>query len=211
MPRLTAARAQARREQIIEAAMTCFTRRGLHATTMHDICRESGLSPGAVYCWFTSKEDIIEAVAAERHARERKMLEAALQAGDPATALRRFVDACFDWLADAAEIERRRVGVLVWAEALLDDRLRGIVEAGIGQRSMALDFVRAGQGAGTLPGGVDPDALTRVILALIQGFILQQAWEPDVDLDGYRHAVTLLVDSLTSRHQSTDPAVPPGG
>jgi AcrR family transcriptional regulator len=196
VPRLTAERAQARRQQIVDAAMACFARRGLHGTTMHDICRKARLSPGAVYCWFDSKEQIVEAVAEERHARERHMLEEALAAGDESQVLARFLDAYFDWLAQPAEKRRRRVGVQVWAEALVDRRLRSIVAEGIGQRRLALDFVRAAQAGGRLPADVDPDSLLRVVLAVIQGFILQQAWEPGVDVASYHRAVTFLLGSL---------------
>ncbi|QIS17157.1 TetR/AcrR family transcriptional regulator [Nocardia terpenica] len=29
-----------------------------------------------------------------------------------------------------------------------------------------------------------------------QGFILQQAWEPDLDITSYRHAVDLVIDTI---------------
>jgi hypothetical protein len=42
----------------------------------------------------------------------------------------------------------------------------------------------------------DPDGLLRAFLVLIQGLILQQAWEPDLDLTPDREAVALLIDRL---------------
>ncbi|MFI7000696.1 TetR/AcrR family transcriptional regulator [Nocardia sp. NPDC050175] len=199
MPRLTPAAEQERRDRIINAALDCFAERGVHATTMQDICRRSGLSPGAVYCWFPGKETIIEAVARQRHQHERELLDTALHAADSRTALHAFFDAYFDWLADPAEQHRRRVSVLVWAESLVDDRLRSIVGDGIAQRTLALDAIRSGQAAGTVTRHADADAITRLALALIQGFILQQAWEPEVDIEGYRRALDLVIDALTPR------------
>ena len=32
-------------------------------------------------------------------------------------------------------------------------------------------------------------------LAVLQGFILQQAWEPDVDIDAYVAVVDAMIDS----------------
>ncbi len=52
--------------------MTCFAREGFHRTTMQDIFREADLSPGAVYSYFEGKDELIEAIADERHARERE-------------------------------------------------------------------------------------------------------------------------------------------
>lgn len=200
MPRLTPATEQQRRSRIIDAALDCFAERGLHATTMQDICRRSGLSPGAVYCWFPGKEAIIEAVAEERHRHERELIETAASGSDPRTALREFLDSYFAWLADPAEQRRRRVSVLVWAESLVNATLRPSVQDGIGQRALALDAIRAGQAGGAITAHADAEAITRVCLALIQGFILQQAWEPELDIAGYRRALDLVVDALTPGH-----------
>jgi AcrR family transcriptional regulator len=63
MPKVSEQHAAARRRQIVEAASRCFARRGFHRTTMKDIFRESGLSPGAVYTYFFGKDDLIAAVA----------------------------------------------------------------------------------------------------------------------------------------------------
>jgi AcrR family transcriptional regulator len=60
-PKVTEAHVEARREQILEAAAACFSRKGFHQTTMQDICEAAQLSPGAVYTYFPSKESIITA------------------------------------------------------------------------------------------------------------------------------------------------------
>jgi len=65
MPRVTEEHLAARRRQILDAAVTCFARQGLHRTTMQDIFREAELSPGAVYRYFPSKEAILRAIAEE--------------------------------------------------------------------------------------------------------------------------------------------------
>jgi AcrR family transcriptional regulator len=55
MPKVTEAHLEARRQQILDAALACFSRRGFHQSTMQDICQEAELSPGAVYRYFRSK------------------------------------------------------------------------------------------------------------------------------------------------------------
>jgi AcrR family transcriptional regulator len=59
MPKLKPDTQRARRDNILEAAETCFAREGFHATSMQHICREAGVSPGALYVYFKSKEDLI--------------------------------------------------------------------------------------------------------------------------------------------------------
>jgi AcrR family transcriptional regulator len=65
MPRVSERHAAARRGQILAAALRCFERDGFQRTTMQDIFRESGLSPGAVYTYFFGKDQIVREVAAE--------------------------------------------------------------------------------------------------------------------------------------------------
>ena len=45
-----------RKQQIYQAALACFNRKGYHLTTMDDIVIESGLSKGALYWYFDSKK-----------------------------------------------------------------------------------------------------------------------------------------------------------
>jgi AcrR family transcriptional regulator len=50
-----------RRGQIIEAAMKVFSEKGFDKARVDDIVDESGLSKGAVYWYFKSKDEIIQA------------------------------------------------------------------------------------------------------------------------------------------------------
>jgi AcrR family transcriptional regulator len=63
MPKLKPATQRARREHILDAAEICFAHRGFHRTTMQDICKEAAISPGALYVYFASKEDLIAGLA----------------------------------------------------------------------------------------------------------------------------------------------------
>ena len=52
-----------RRFEILQAAQTCFARSGFHQTSMQEICTEAGMSPGNLYRYFRSKEEIIAGIA----------------------------------------------------------------------------------------------------------------------------------------------------
>ena len=51
-----------RRDQILQAAIACFSRKGYHLTTMNDIVAESGMSKGSLYWHYKNKKDILFAV-----------------------------------------------------------------------------------------------------------------------------------------------------
>src|SRR5947209_16997983 len=57
-----------RRSEILAAAQTCFARAGFHQTSMQAICAEAGMSPGNLYRYFRSKEDIIAGIAEQDRA-----------------------------------------------------------------------------------------------------------------------------------------------
>ena len=47
-----------RRQQILSAAKLLFANRGFHHTTMEDIAKEAELSPGTLYLYFKSKDEL---------------------------------------------------------------------------------------------------------------------------------------------------------
>ena len=55
-------RAKQRPDQVLDAALKLFAKKGYGATKVEDIAREAGLSKGSIYRYFTSKEDIFEAL-----------------------------------------------------------------------------------------------------------------------------------------------------
>src|ERR1700744_3704242 len=63
MPKVTQQYRDARRDQILSAARRCFLRDGFHSTSMQDLFAEAGLSAGAVYRYFASKDEVIVAIA----------------------------------------------------------------------------------------------------------------------------------------------------
>lgn len=53
-------RAEARPDEVLDAALDLFMEKGFAATRVEDIAKRAGLSKGAVYLYFSSKEAILE-------------------------------------------------------------------------------------------------------------------------------------------------------
>src|SRR5439155_26888484 len=69
-----------RRTQILDAALVCFAKRGIHHASMHDISAEAGISVGLTYRYFENKDAVISAMA-DRHKQEiHEALDGARQA-----------------------------------------------------------------------------------------------------------------------------------
>lgn len=67
---------QARRDQILAAARSCFIDRGYHPTRMEDIASTAGLSKGGVYFHFQSKQEVFDALVQEEFERSMNVLKA---------------------------------------------------------------------------------------------------------------------------------------
>lgn len=51
-----------RREQIIEAALIVFAQKGFERATNKDIAQQAGITPGLIYHYFQSKEDLLRSI-----------------------------------------------------------------------------------------------------------------------------------------------------
>jgi AcrR family transcriptional regulator len=71
---------QDRRAQILDAAISCFAKRGFHPTSMHDISAEAGISVGLIYRYFENKEAVISAMADRHKSQIQDLLQQAAQA-----------------------------------------------------------------------------------------------------------------------------------
>ncbi|MFI7000364.1 TetR/AcrR family transcriptional regulator [Nocardia sp. NPDC050175] len=65
MPRISEELWAQRRRHVLTSAWSCFARNGFHATSMDQIVAATGLSTSAVYRYFASKDDLIDATADE--------------------------------------------------------------------------------------------------------------------------------------------------
>jgi AcrR family transcriptional regulator len=198
MPKVDDDYLESRRRQIMDAAVTCFARDGFHRTTMQNIVTESGLSAGAIYRYFPAKEDIVAAIAAEHHAREAAALTGAAADVSPGDMLRDLAKVSLGRLADPDERQWRRVTIQLWGEALRDERVMQIIRGGLDEPiAIIAGVLRRGQGDGSVPPDVDPESAARVCAAIFQGLVLQQAWDPSLDIDGYINAVNILITRFT--------------
>jgi len=173
VPRVSADHLTARREQILVAARACFLRNGLHTTSMQDLIQEAGLSVGAVYRYFKSKNDIISAIAEQ-------------VAGGLLVVLNELVEKdlpLLDAMGQVLDVLDVQVGpdgnfplaVQIWAESTLDPAIGEIVRARY--TGMRGAFGRLTEGAvarGELPPDTDTTAVSTVLFGMMPGYALQR-------------------------------------
>src|ERR1051325_5552060 len=78
-------RKDARPNEILEAALACFTERGFANTRLDDVARRAGVTKGTLYLYFRNKEELFEAVVRQSLVPYIEALEAAVgDASEPA-------------------------------------------------------------------------------------------------------------------------------
>jgi TetR/AcrR family transcriptional regulator, transcriptional repressor of aconitase len=198
MPKVSQAHRDARRTQILDAAIVCFSRNGFHTATMQDIVRQSRLSPGAIYNYFASKEDIIEAIADERHAREHQLIVEAKREPTVEKVLNRIRDSFLGELHKPKERLRRQVTVQLWAEARRNPKILKLIRRGFsGPHTLLRDILREAQKKGAVSRQIDPDATARFLIAAFHGLVLQMEWDDQLKLQPYSDLFDSIVRSLT--------------
>ncbi len=129
MPKVTEEHREARRQQILEAALTCFADNGFHQTSIQDISNETGLSPGAVYLYFCSKEDIIEASCQRDQQARTARFEEAKQKDDIIQVLNELRNIYVGRMNQSDTATTARIWVRLLAEALRNPRITVTIRA----------------------------------------------------------------------------------
>ncbi|UGT45271.1 TetR/AcrR family transcriptional regulator [Nocardia yamanashiensis] len=199
MPRVSEEHLERRRQQILDAAQSCFARKGLHTTTMQDVFTESGLSAGAVYRYFKSKDDIIAALTTEATVDLRAALTEAVYS-DPLPTPPELIRTIATTIVRLSEPDGPvRLIPQAWALALTDPNIADYVRTNIGGiRRLWREYAERMRESGWLPPDTDLDAVAMALLGLLPGFILQYLILGDTDpetfargveqlLPGYRH------------------------
>ncbi len=207
-PKVSEAHLEQRRQQILDAAVACFSLHGFHEATLADICERAGLSRGAVYHYFKSKEDIIDAIR-ERSNDEYEPLWAILGGEGPAAELLvEFERLAFEGMTAPGADQESRLGVLLWAEALLNPRiLKGQREVMAPLRESMTATVTAAQDRGEVDPTLDAAHVGHVLVGAVLGFQLQRAWDPELDPHAAAEVIeSLLLRALAPPAASTQPA-----
>jgi len=204
MPRITAERREARREQVLEAARACLQEHGLEAVSMEMIIARSGLSTGAVYGYFKGKDDIISAVVTEGTAAMGRQLVPILKDPEPPP-LPEFMEQLLRTIADFGQdkhdgIDRLLVSLHGWSHSQSDPALQATTRAAYrSQRELLADTARRWQAAGTLDPRADPDGVAQLLQSIILGFAAQQALAGDADVQAHASALQALTPDQRPR------------
>jgi TetR/AcrR family transcriptional regulator, transcriptional repressor of aconitase len=178
MPKVGQAHLDARRQQIVDAARARFASHGFARTSMADIVTESGLSTGAIYRYFTSKDEIVIAVC-----------EQASDAFPEALTVEAVNGFLEHVRALARETGHARLVAQIYAEAALSPALAAIVAQQLSvMRAAVAELIPDDS-----PNG-DAGQMAEAFVAICSGYSQQLAVRGDLDPAPFSKALMAVLE-----------------
>jgi AcrR family transcriptional regulator len=193
MPKLKPEEIETRRREIIEAARVCFLRHGFHQTTTDEICKEAAITPGGLYHYFGSKEEIISAVIDDA-ARAAVSRLGEQDSGDALTTVRALAEMFNQSVRDPELDERTRLDLEIWAETVRNEKLSDVMQLSWAIRRGWLEsLIKRGIAEGVYAKDVDASGLANLILAIWLGLRVGRViWKDHFDPDTTLQALFLM-------------------
>ena len=195
MPKLKPEEVENRRQEIIDAARACFLRSGFHQSTTDEICHEAAITPGGLYHYFGSKDEIISAVIEdEARSAVARITMITESAGDVRSAFREVASFVLETLRDPNVDNVTRFDIETWAETLRNEKLAAITKESWGLRQQWLEsLIASGKQAGMYRPEVDTKAFADLLLAILVGLRLGKVlWRDNFDVEGAMHSLFLM-------------------
>ncbi|MFC4224917.1 TetR/AcrR family transcriptional regulator [Lysinibacter cavernae] len=192
MPKVSEEYKAERRAEIAAAALRCFARKGFQATSMAEIIAETGLSAGAIYGHYASKDDLVVDCARYflgNRVNDLARLKDQRPLPQPGQVAAMFIAGFGEDLGDFGIL------VQVWGEAVSNPKVAELIGSVLTQtRTVYEDYLAEWfRAKGTLneqecvAKGI---AFAPVIVSLCQGYMVQGTVLPD--FDGEAYLATLL-------------------
>lgn len=179
MPRLSEETKNARRRQIMEAARTCFSRRGFSETSMQDIITESGLSSGSIYSHFSGRDDILRQTAESVLAYAENSLMA--QHPDGVASPREIALLVYSEILPEKFMQ---MFLQLWAEAPRNPELAALVQGNLARvRQLLLDSLMPWAHQSTTTAGQAQDRAefyADALMTIIHGYFVRLCVDPSV-------------------------------
>lgn len=173
-PKLKPETLEERKAQILEAALTCFARKGYHHTTMDDIVQEAGLSKGGVYWHFGSKKELFLSLFESLVGESEVMMLASLVTQK--SAREKLYDMLEMYVYFATADEFRKIMPLlidVWAQNWQDPDVNEVAVALYNRyRTPLVQLIKEGIANGEFK-PVNASALASMLFAMYDGLMVQ--------------------------------------
>ncbi|WP_215845036.1 TetR/AcrR family transcriptional regulator [Candidatus Pantoea bituminis] len=169
--------------KLLDAAFNCFAEKGYAATSVREITQRAGISQGAMYTYFTGKEELFIAIVLE----EQRIALSAYDDSFKGNNLERIYEVIFKYCltdSDFYPSNHNHLWLEMMAESSRNDILRDYyIKSDIILREGIHKFLRDGIKSGEFPSSIDLEQVTIVIFSLIDGLMARKAINNAFDIE----------------------------
>jgi len=194
-------RAERRREEILSAAASVFAARGFSNATTKAIAEQADIAEGTIYNYFSSKEDLVAALAERVQAEISALIPPASATQDDRALVRSAVEGLLELIAER-RTEIRGLVTALWDRGPL---FQGFLVPGAGEWiARVSEFLQRRAAEGKIR-ECDASVVARMVMGMVIYVVMPylQGIEPLPSTDEQRrHAdllVTVLFDGLARR------------
>ncbi len=182
-----------RRRQVLDAAGKCFRQYGFHSTSMDQIAKESGMSVGHIYRYFTNKREIITAIA--RQNSEEVLAKVSAFPIDSPTVKQMLIERLEEGVMEVSNPEKAALMLEVHAEAARSPDIRAkLYEVDVKVTEHLGEVIRAAVGRPLEPD--DLQARVEMFHLIFQGIGLRAAMNPNIDRKSLVKLVMITIDAI---------------
>jgi TetR/AcrR family transcriptional repressor of uid operon len=157
-------------QRILDAAKVCFIRSGFQGASMQQICAEVGMSPGALYRYFPSKEAIIEAIC---EADRKRDAEKFAEMDKNPCVVDGFVNCAMNHIRYMHESGNAPIFAEIATESLRNEAIRAIGERCMGEvQEKFRNYLQSAVDRGQINPVVELDALLPMIISIGQALVM---------------------------------------
>jgi AcrR family transcriptional regulator len=157
-------------QRILDAAKACFVRYGFQGASMQQICTEAGMSPGALYRYFPSKEAIVEAICEADRREDAELFASVLSEPDVVEGL------VFGAMAHIRHMHENNAAVLfaeISAEAMRNPAVETTCMKNMQEvQKMFGEYIGNARMRGEIDPPVELDVLLPTLMAIAHGMAL---------------------------------------
>lgn len=189
-----AARIEAQRERILNAAQECFIGSGFHAASMASIAETAGMSAGLIYRYFENKNAIILAIVE----RQLQLLRDDIQLNRKIDLPREMTDSYGRSSSTDSRSMNASLLLEISAEATRDSQIAAALDTYDSTlRTALVDWLMRSRETGghALPASIAP-MRALILQCLFEGLKLRETREPNLDRDLLGRALRAFVPLL---------------
>ena len=198
MPKLSEDQQFQRRSRILDAAEACFAENGFHRTTMQDICKAAGVSAGALYVWFDSKEALIRGLSERDRAEIIGKFAALENAGDFFEGLRTVMQTTLI----EQPLHKARLYMEIGAEGARNPAVRKVLsDCDMAIRGSLEHILRRARDEGRISPTLPIPRLAEIMAVIADGVFWRRAAVPGFDLAAAAPDLLALFASLVGLNE----------